>query len=102
LEGKMAYGKDERDMVLLQHYFDIELADGSKQTRTSTLLAYGVPGGDSAMATTVGVPCGIAVQLILDGVIADKGVLAPLSMGVIDPLIEALEKEGITMADEIY
>ncbi|KAJ3207371.1 hypothetical protein HDU67_007513, partial [Dinochytrium kinnereticum] len=52
LEEKMQYGPDERDMVMLQHRFDIELADGQKQVRTSTGLWFGVPGGDSAMATT--------------------------------------------------
>lgn len=67
LEKKMQYGPDERDMVMLQHHFDIELKGGKRQTIKSTMLAYGKPGGDSAMATTVGVPCGIAVQLILDG-----------------------------------
>ena len=30
LEEKMQYGPGERDMVMLQHKFDIELADGSK------------------------------------------------------------------------
>ena len=29
------------------------------------------------MAKLVGVPCGIAVQLLLDGKISKKGVLAP-------------------------
>jgi saccharopine dehydrogenase (NADP+, L-glutamate forming) len=30
-------------------------------------LEYGKPPGPTAMATTVGIPCGIAVQLVLDG-----------------------------------
>jgi saccharopine dehydrogenase (NADP+, L-glutamate forming) len=36
----------------LQHKFGIELQDGTKQTRTSTLVEYGStePGGYSAMA----------------------------------------------------
>ena len=67
LEEKMMYGPDERDMVMLQHRFGIEYADGKTEIRTSTGLWFGVPRGDSAMATTVGVPCGIATQLILDG-----------------------------------
>lgn len=52
-----------------------------QETHTSTLLDFGAPvgshSGPSSMAKLVGVPCGIAVQLILDGVIANKGVLAP-------------------------
>lgn len=31
------------------------------------MLEYGIPDGVTSMAKTVGVPCGIAVQLILDG-----------------------------------
>ncbi|KAG9288213.1 hypothetical protein G9A89_020519 [Geosiphon pyriformis] len=100
LEEKMQYGEGERDMVLLQHKFEVENKDGSKETRTSTLLAYGKPKGPSAMATTVGVPCGIATQLILDGVIKQKGVLAPYTPEINNPIIEALEKEGIIVLEE--
>lgn len=52
LEQKMQYAEGERDMVLLQHKFGIELADGTKQVRTSTLCEYGStePGGYTAMA----------------------------------------------------
>lgn len=49
LEKKMKYEEGERDLVLLQHKFEIEHADGRKETRTSTLLEYGDPKGYSAM-----------------------------------------------------
>lgn len=101
LEEKMQYGPKERDMVMLQHKFGVELKDGTKQTRTSTLLAYGKPGGDSAMATLVGVPCGIATQAVLDGVIKTPGILAPMTPEINNPLMAALEKEGITMEEAI-
>jgi saccharopine dehydrogenase (NADP+, L-glutamate forming) len=57
---------------MLQHKFGIEHNDGSKETRTSTLVEYGDPNGYSAMAKTVGVPCGVAVKLVLDGTISQK------------------------------
>lgn len=47
---------------MLQHKFEIQNKDGSKETRTSTLCEYGAPigtGGYSAMAKLVGVPCGV-------------------------------------------
>jgi len=47
---------------MLQHKFEIENKDGSKESRTSTLCEYGAPigsGGYSAMAKLVGVPCGV-------------------------------------------
>ncbi|KAI9228507.1 MAG: Saccharopine dehydrogenase [Piptocephalis tieghemiana] len=101
LEQKMAYGPKERDMVMLQHRFDIQKADGTPEVRTSTLLAYGVPGGDTAMATTVGIPCGISVQLILDGKLNIPGVIAPMTMDICGPIIEELEKEGISCEEAI-
>lgn len=52
---------------MLQHKFEIENADGSRETRTSTLADYGAPigsGGYSSMAKLVGVPCGIGMLQI--------------------------------------
>ncbi|GAA5854577.1 hypothetical protein JCM9279_005697 [Rhodotorula babjevae] len=103
LEAKMQYEKGERDMVMLQHKFEIENADGSTETRTSTLLDYGAPigtGDASSMAKLVGVPCGIATQLVLDGVISQKGVLAPYTMDIVQPLLDGVEAEGITMVEK--
>ncbi|KAG0367714.1 saccharopine dehydrogenase [Gamsiella multidivaricata] len=101
LEDKMMYAKGERDMVMLQHRFEVELKDGTKQTRTSTILEYGNPEGASAMARLVGMPCGVATQLVLDGVINKPGVLAPMSSDINDPLIKAIEAEGVVCHEEI-
>lgn len=71
----MQYEEGERDFVMLQHKFGIEWADGRKETRTSTLCEYGEKvgsGKDSAMAKLVGVPCGVAVKMVLDGKINEK------------------------------
>ncbi|KAF8260637.1 saccharopine dehydrogenase [Lactarius quietus] len=101
LETLMAYAPGERDLVMLQHKFVVERADGTEQIITSTLEAYGAPGGYSAMALTVGVPCGIATQLVLDGVISKPGVLVPYTKEICDPLREQLEKEGIGMVERV-
>ena len=52
LDTLMAYAPGERDLLMLQHKFVIEWADGRSETRTSTLEAYGAPTGTgpSAMA----------------------------------------------------
>ncbi|KAF9382192.1 saccharopine dehydrogenase (NADP+, L-glutamate-forming) [Podila verticillata] len=101
LEDKMMYAEGERDMVMLQHKFEIELKDGTRQTRTSTVLEYGNPEGASAMARLVGMPCGVATQLVLDGVINKPGVLAPMSAEINDPLIKGIEAEGVVCHEEI-
>ncbi|GLB08095.1 saccharopine dehydrogenase [NADP(+), L-glutamate-forming] [Aspergillus tubingensis] len=101
LEKKMQYEEGERDLVMLQHKFEIEHKDGQKETRTSTLCEYGVPGGYSAMAKTVGVPCGVAVKLVLDGTINQKGVVAPMTMDICAPLIKTLKEDyGIEMIEK--
>ena len=55
------------------------------------------------MARTVGVPCGIAVQLILDGeaALTKPGVHAPYTKEICDPLREKLEAEGIGMVERV-
>ncbi|KAK0719786.1 Saccharopine dehydrogenase [Lasiosphaeris hirsuta] len=103
LERKMEYEEGERDFVMLQHKFEIEHADGSRETRTSTLCEYGdpTPAGYSAMAKLVGVPCGVAVKQVLSGRISEKGILAPMSVSLTEPLMEELkEKYGITMVEK--
>ncbi|KAJ5665915.1 Saccharopine dehydrogenase [Penicillium maclennaniae] len=94
LEKKMQYEEGERDMVMLQHKFDIEHKDGSKEVRTSTLCEYGNPSGYSAMAKLVGVP------VVLDGTISKKGVLAPTTMDICAPLLKTLKEDyGIEMVE---
>lgn len=100
LEAKMQYGPTERDMVMLQHRFEIEHKDGKKETRTSTLVDYGDPKGFSSMAKLVGVPCGVAVLMVLDGRISKKGILAPVNGELAMPLLEELKKYGIELVEE--
>ncbi|WYZ39940.1 hypothetical protein EsH8_IV_000281 [Colletotrichum jinshuiense] len=103
LEKKMQFAEGERDLVILQHKFEVELKDGSKQTRLSTLVDYGStePNGYSAMAKLVGIPCAVAVKQVLNGTLSEKGVLAPMSSKINDPLIEELKKYGIACKEEI-
>ena len=53
---RLKYRDGERDMLILKHTFVVENADRSMQTITSTLIDYGIPGGDSSMARTVSLP----------------------------------------------
>merc|ERR1711939_661290 len=101
LEEKMQYEKGERDMVMLQHKFEIEHKDGSTETRTSTLVDYGEPNGWSSMAKLVGVPCGLACLMVLDGRINKKGILAPVTWDLAEPLLNELkEKYGIFLTEK--
>ena len=101
LEEKCQYEKGERDMVMLQHKFGIEWKDGSKEIRTSTLVDYGDPTGYSSMAKLVGVPCAVACQQVLSGKVTKKGVIAPVTWDIAEPLlVELKEKYGIELIEK--
>lgn len=53
------------------------------------------------MARTVGIPCGIAVQLVLDGVLKTPGILAPYTKEICDPIREILESEGLGLVEKV-
>lgn len=101
LEKKMQFEEGERDLVMLQHKFEIEHKDGSRETRTSTLVEYGDPKGYSAMARLVGVPCAVAVKQVLNGTLSEKGILAPMNGKINGPILKELkEKYGIFCVEE--
>lgn len=95
LEKLMQYEDGERDLVCLQHKFGIEWANGETEVRTSTLVDYGKPYGSgegySSMAKLVGVPCAVAAQQILDGTLSKRGLLAPMSSEINDPIMKTLK-----------
>lgn len=101
LEGLMKYEQGERDLVMLQHKFVVEWKDGKQETITSTLEQYGSPNGHSAMALTVGLPCGVATQMVLDGTISAPGVQGPYSKEICDPIRLVLESHGIGLVEKV-
>lgn len=54
------------------------------------------------MALSVGVTCGIATQLLIDGhpALSKPGVLAPYKKDICDPIRTLLEKEGVKMIEQ--
>ncbi|WQF88524.1 Putative saccharopine dehydrogenase, NADP binding domain, NAD(P)-binding domain superfamily [Colletotrichum destructivum] len=102
LERLMSFQPGERDLVMLQHRFVVEWRDGRRETITSTLELLGDPDGHSAMARSVGVTCGIAAQLLLDGepALNVRGVLAPYTAEICDPIRNKLEEEGIKLVEK--
>jgi saccharopine dehydrogenase (NADP+, L-glutamate forming)/spermidine synthase len=97
---KLRYTAGERDMILLQHEITARLADGRREKITSTLVAYGIPDGDSAMSRTVGLPAAIGARLILEGRIARRGVLIPVHREIYDPILDELRGLDIRFREE--
>jgi saccharopine dehydrogenase (NADP+, L-glutamate forming) len=94
LQEKCPYEEGERDMIVLHHEFLVAYG-GRREFVTSTLVDYGVPGGDSAMARTVSLPAAIAARLILDGKIDLAGVHIPVVPEIYEPVLDELEALGI-------
>ncbi|KAF9185827.1 hypothetical protein BGZ51_002428 [Haplosporangium sp. Z 767] len=101
LMNKLKYNPMERDMVILHHEFGVELKDGTEQTRTSTLVSYGTFETYTAMAKTVGLPAAMATEMLLKGEIPEKGVLAPTMPHVYNTILDKLDREGVSVLEQI-
>lgn len=97
---KLRYEDRERDMIVLQHEFLVRTASGRTDRIVSTLVDYGVPGGDSSMSRTVGLPAAIGARLVLEGRIGLKGVQAPFEPEIYGPILEELEKLGVRFEEK--
>ena len=91
---KMSLKENERDMILMHHEFIIKYPE-KKEYITSTLLDYGEPKKDSAVAKTVALPAAIAVKMILHKKIDVKGVQIPIKPEIYNPILKELENIGI-------
>jgi saccharopine dehydrogenase-like NADP-dependent oxidoreductase len=95
----LAYEAGESDMIVLRHEFGVVDREGRDASRVSTLVAFGDPGGDTAMARTVSLPAAVAARLILDGRVASTGVRIPVDPEIYDPVLDALEPMGIVFRE---
>ena len=86
-------------MVILAHDFVARYADRSEHI-LSTLIDFGIPGGDTAMARTVGLPAAIAARLILEGEIRLTGVHIPVLPEIYEPVLSELTRLGIRMEEK--
>jgi saccharopine dehydrogenase-like NADP-dependent oxidoreductase len=98
---KMQYADGERDLVVMHHEIVGEYPSGKRELHTSTMIQYGDPDGDSAMARTVGLPAAIAASMILDGKIKDTGVLIPVLPSIYEPILDELAAGGISFCESV-
>ena len=89
----------ERDLVMLQHKFVVKWQDGSE-----ALELFGDPNGYAGMSKAVGIACGIATQMLLDGFAPFKqpGVLGPYTKDICEPLRVKLEVEDIKLVEKVF
>ncbi|MBD3189320.1 MAG: saccharopine dehydrogenase [Candidatus Heimdallarchaeota archaeon] len=99
MEKLGTFKPEERDMLIMLHEFIAEYPD-RKEKITSTMLEFGVPNGDSAMARTVSLPVAIAVKMILEGEITGKGIVIPIEPEVYNPILDELEEMDIVFEEK--
>ena len=96
---KMMLPEDGRDMVVMLHSFLIEKVNGEKEVIKSHMVDFAT-GEDTSISRTVALPAAIAVKLILENKIEAKGVQIPVEKVIYQPVLEELEKLGISMEEE--
>ena len=99
LEKKLPLESTDKDMVVMVHQLEYELA-GSLHKKNSTLILEGENNQRTAMAKTVGLPLGIATKLILNKTIQLTGLHIPVVKEIYGPVLQELAKEGIRFAEE--
>ena len=96
--NRMALPKDEKDMIVMHHEF-LAVYNNEKEYLTSTLVNYGEPNGDSAVARTVAFPAAIAVKMILNNTIDQTGVHIPIIPEIYTPILNELETMNISFIE---
>lgn len=91
---KWRFTESDRDMVILQTEVEYEI-DNRVEKIISSFVIKGEPGFNTAMASTVGLPMGIAVNLILSNKVNEKGVIIPIYPEIYKPALKELTDLGI-------
>ncbi|MBT9394694.1 saccharopine dehydrogenase NADP-binding domain-containing protein [Hymenobacter sp. NST-14] len=100
LTEKWALQPHDRDMIVMQHQFEYELA-GRRHAATSSLVVLGDDAVHTAMAKTVGLPLGISVRRLLRGELTRRGVVIPTLPEVYEPVLDELAADyGIAFVEE--
>jgi len=99
LVDKWVLGKDDKDLIVMQHQFEYEKS-GKKFRITSSLVVIGIDTVHTAMAITVGTPLAIAAKLLLNGKINLTGVHTPVKKVLYEPILAELETYGIKFTEE--
>jgi saccharopine dehydrogenase-like NADP-dependent oxidoreductase len=87
LNLKMKLQEGETDMVAMIHLLKVRRPNGRVENIKSSMVLIGDKKGHSAVSWTVGCPTAIGTHLLLDGKIAQKGVVIPLTKEIYTPIL---------------
>jgi len=98
--SRMMLSDNDRDMVVMLHVILAEYPGGRKEVVRSSLLDFGSPSDNTAIARTVALPAAIAVRLILEKKIDLSGVHRPVRREIYNPVLDELKTLKIEMKEE--
>lgn len=99
MERKMALAENDHDMIVMLHEIEYNIS-GQRFKLSSNLVYKGKDSKETAMATTVGLPLGIAAKMILEGKIVEKGLKIPTAEEIYRPVMDALQEFGIVFTEK--
>ncbi len=100
LENKLGMQPKDKDMIVMLHEIEYML-DGKHYKSESVLVVKGKDNLRTAMATTVGLPLGIAAKLILNGELKITGLHIPIVKEIYIPVLQELEANGVKFTESL-
>ncbi|WP_460685373.1 saccharopine dehydrogenase C-terminal domain-containing protein [Niabella aquatica] len=94
LETRLKLGRQDKDMIVMLHEIDYEIAGKSYATKSS-MITKGEDQFVTAMAKTVGLPLAIAAELVLKKNIRLRGLHIPVVKDLYEPVLEKLKENKI-------
>lgn len=101
LEKKLALNPEDKDLIIMLHEIEYSIAH-KKYYKRALLQIEGKNSSETAMATTVGLPLGIAAQLILEDVIKIKGLQIPIVEEIYKPVLHQLQQHQIIFEEQTF
>lgn len=100
LHKKWSMKPNDRDMVVMMHVVKYRLK-GKNFKHTSYMILKGDNAKETAMSKVVGLPVGICVRLLSQGLIPSKGITTTVQPEFYQPALEELKAYGIAFQDEV-
>lgn len=100
LEKKWKLNQGDRDMIVMVHKFGYTLGDKKFQL-TSSLVLEGDDDFKTAMSKTVSMPIAFAIERLLNGDFASRGVKIPVTQEFYEPLLQDLRNYGISFVESV-
>lgn len=101
LAPKLAYGRDEKDLVAMINIFEGKKDGEPMRFTSSMLIERDLETGILAMSKGVAYTACIAAKMIARGEIPETGVLSPMTHIPVDLFMARLRRRGITITEKM-